>query len=514
MLRRLIAPVFAAALAFALAPVQAGTLPSPTYGTVTATVGMVLPDGTTITCGGTGPGCVALGPALAAETAMARAAEAANGTAVSTEATLARNAANLSNGILPAARLPASGVAAGSAVLPSLTVDSYGRITALSQSALSGDVVTASGSLAAVISANAVTNAKLAQMAPGTVKANTGAASATPSDVTPSALFDAAFGLTRGAVLYRGVSGWVVLPPGVSGQMLATSGSGADPSWVTPAGASGPQNANAVLAGPASGTAAAPTFRPLVPADEPAPADGCIRISVASATQLKASPYGCNTLWIGGVSIVVTTATVTPASPAASTLFYVYAVVSGGTETLSIITTSHITGSDGREYANSAGAPNTNYRLIGMVYTNASGQFSDTTLCRCVLNFFHRVGRRVTSSGSSSVGTASTTPINLTSPSSFLAWSDEAISAGLGGSATSNTVGQTAISFLTIDGAAVTPSVIYYPATAGYYAPATMPYQGDPLAEGVHTVSEQGESSNTGATATWVYPTHYLTTRG
>lgn len=52
-----------------------------------------------------------------------------------------------------------------------------------------------------------------------------------------SALIDAAIGSTRGAVLYRGASGWAILVPGTTGQFLKTNGAGADPAWA--AGASG-----------------------------------------------------------------------------------------------------------------------------------------------------------------------------------------------------------------------------------------------------------------------------------
>lgn len=107
-------------------------------------------------------------------------------------------------------------------------------------------------------------------------------------------------GNTEGDVLYRGASAWTVLSPGTSGQVLTTGGAGADPSWQTPSTGTGTvssvglslptiftitvspitttgdltavlatQNANIVLAGPGSGSAAAPTFRSLVASDLP-----------------------------------------------------------------------------------------------------------------------------------------------------------------------------------------------------------------------------------------------------
>lgn len=47
---------------------------------------------------------------------------------------------------------------------------------------------------------------------------------------TASDILDS-IGSTQGDVLYRGSSGWAVLPPGTSGYVLTTGGTGADPSW-------------------------------------------------------------------------------------------------------------------------------------------------------------------------------------------------------------------------------------------------------------------------------------------
>lgn len=44
---------------------------------------------------------------------------------------------------------------------------------------------------------------------------------------------------TQGTVFYRGAAGWEALAPGTSGQLLATSGAGANPSWVSATGGAG-----------------------------------------------------------------------------------------------------------------------------------------------------------------------------------------------------------------------------------------------------------------------------------
>lgn len=41
-------------------------------------------------------------------------------------------------------------------------------------------------------------------------------------------------GNVEGDVLYRGASGWTVLPPGTAGQILSTAGPSADPLWIDP----------------------------------------------------------------------------------------------------------------------------------------------------------------------------------------------------------------------------------------------------------------------------------------
>lgn len=51
-----------------------------------------------------------------------------------------------------------------------------------------------------------------------------------------SPLFDSALGSASGSIIYRTTSGWVTLPPGITGQVLATSGSANPPAWIVAAG--------------------------------------------------------------------------------------------------------------------------------------------------------------------------------------------------------------------------------------------------------------------------------------
>jgi hypothetical protein len=95
---------------------------------------------------------------------------------------------------------------------------------------ITGGTITTAGTVG--LAAAGVTNTYLAAMAGRTVKANTTANPAEPSDVSVSALLDT-IGDDRGSVLYRGASSWNALAPGTAGYVLKTDGASTDPYWAT-----------------------------------------------------------------------------------------------------------------------------------------------------------------------------------------------------------------------------------------------------------------------------------------
>jgi hypothetical protein len=104
-----------------------------------------------------------------------------------------------------------------------------GVTSIVTTSPITGGVITTTGTLG--LETAGVTNLYLAGTPAGTIKANVTGGTASPSDVTVSAVLDL-ISTTRGTMLYRNATQWVALAPGTAGYLLSTNGGGADPSWV------------------------------------------------------------------------------------------------------------------------------------------------------------------------------------------------------------------------------------------------------------------------------------------
>lgn len=96
--------------------------------------------------------------------------------------------------------------------------------------ALSGDA-TIINTGALTIANDAVTYAKLQNVsATQRVLGRNTAGAGNAEEVTAAQVLDW-LGSTRGAILYRGASGWAILAPGAAGDVLTSNGAGADPSY-------------------------------------------------------------------------------------------------------------------------------------------------------------------------------------------------------------------------------------------------------------------------------------------
>lgn len=79
------------------------------------------------------------------------------------------------------------------------------------------------------------TLAQLPSLSNNTVIGNNSGGTSVPQALSASQVLDM-INNVQGDVLYRNASGWVVLPPGTSGQVLTTSGAAANPAWATVTG--------------------------------------------------------------------------------------------------------------------------------------------------------------------------------------------------------------------------------------------------------------------------------------
>jgi hypothetical protein len=102
---------------------------------------------------------------------------------------------------------------------------------------LTGDVTgTGTGSFAVTIANDAVTYAKMQNVsATARILGRKTAGAGDTEECTMSEVLDF-ISTTRGAILYRGASGWTALAPGTSTYVLTSNGTGADPSWQAASG--------------------------------------------------------------------------------------------------------------------------------------------------------------------------------------------------------------------------------------------------------------------------------------
>jgi hypothetical protein len=105
---------------------------------------------------------------------------------------------------------------------------------------LTNDVTgSGTGSFATTIANDAVTNAKLANMAASTIKARITGSTGDPEDATFTQVLDLVGSVTYGDILYRDSTSWARLPAGTSGHFLKTQGAGAAPTWAAASGGGG-----------------------------------------------------------------------------------------------------------------------------------------------------------------------------------------------------------------------------------------------------------------------------------
>jgi hypothetical protein len=231
--------------------------------------------------------------------------------------------------------------------------------------------------------------------------------------------------------------------------------------------------------------------------------NGQCRLNYTSSTVVTLSPFGGTRLRINGVSQPIPGSGVTLSNSglSASTLYYVYASMSGSTMQLQASTSGHVTGTDGNE-VKSGDATQT---LVGMVYPAAGtpGVFTDTAAYRGVASWFNRRTRSIIGGSFSSQGTTSTslnefwTGVRII----ILTWAEEAVQAIGNVIASNGTMGNSNGLAVSLDGATSGSVGQMYSNSNGQAGGITSAYAAL-VAEGAHYLTMLGNVSAGTATYT------------
>lgn len=149
---------------------------------------------------------------------------------------------------------------------------------------------------------------------------------------------------------------------------------------------------------------------------------GQCRFIFVSATQCRLDPRDGMGLIIADTVQQVPSAGVTLGNGglSASTLYYVYAFMNAGVMTLEASTTNHSTSSNGVEVKTG----DTSRTLVGMLRTNASSQFVNSTASRLVATYFNQnmLNAQVGVSGATNFTNTSSSEISASYRIEFLNW--------------------------------------------------------------------------------------------
>jgi len=166
-----------------------------------------------------------------------------------------------------------------------------------------------------------ITNAYMATMPAGTVKANVTVGSASPTDATVSQVLDT-FGSTKGMMLYRDTTSWVALTAGTAGQILTAQGTTAAPIWQNLSISPGSLVPTGVVAGTYGSASTVPQYTVLASGQLSAASNVPIVIPSTSVTGLGSmATQNANTVAItGGMIDGTTIGSLTPAAASFTTL--------------------------------------------------------------------------------------------------------------------------------------------------------------------------------------------------
>jgi hypothetical protein len=162
---------------------------------------------------------------------------------------------------------------------------------------------------------------------------------------------------------------------------------------------------------------------------------GQCRLVATSSTVLTLTPINGQFIKIAGAIYAIPSAGVTLSNSglSVSTLYYIYASISGGNVTLSASVTAYATDTTSGNVGVKIKSGDNAFTLVGMIYTSSGSQFVDSASNRQVLSYFNRRDRHFLGSASNYTTTSTTmvvvTPILISS----LNWADDGICVWLAG---------------------------------------------------------------------------------
>ena len=179
-------------------------------------------------------------------------------------------------------------------------------------------------------------------------------------------------------------------------------------------------------------------------------AHGRCRIAL-SGGNIVLSPFNGNGLVINGVPRIIPGAGVSLAATgmAATTLYYIYAFMSGGAMTLEASTTGHVTGTDGMEIK----AGDATRTLVGMAWASAAATWGASA--GDVANWFNRAPTAVRGNFTAARSTTSNSLVEINSEirCNFLSWGGVS-SASFNGVVSNSGSGQNILTGISLNGGA------------------------------------------------------------
>lgn len=230
---------------------------------------------------------------------------------------------------------------------------------------------------------------------------------------------------------------------------------------------------------------------------------GQCRLTLPGAN-LVLAPYNGNKIIINNVVQTIPSAGVTllPTSSTASTLYYIYAFMSGGTMTLEFSTTVYATDANSGIVIKNGDVTRT---LVGMARTTASATWVSTLTSRLVASWFNPMPVQGNASFGSNQATSSTSLVELSTTGrvEFVTFAGRNVDLTVLSSPQLPAASTTASTAIGVDGTAIAPvSNSTGNASFAISIPGFCRFLTATLSEGYHFTSIYGSTSS-GNTITW-----------